>query len=112
MITLRKGGKDANVEYSSIDNLWVDADGNKVPRSTRTKLFGTWLAKEPTPYEKLLETVIEKLSEIERYKFNLTAIKNSLDEKMKEERREQLVNDVATMTQEQKADLMKLLQST
>ena len=112
MITLKKGEKNATVDYSSINNLWVDADGNKVPRSTRTKLFGTWLAKEPTPYEKLLETVIEKLSEIERYKFNLTAIKSSLDEKMKEQRREQLVNDLATMTQEQKADLMKLLQST
>lgn len=101
--------KNANVDYSSIHNLWVDADGNTVKRSTRTELFGAWLAKEPTPYKELLEKVEAKLSEMERYQFNLTALKDSLDELMKAERIEQLRKDVASMTDEQKDNLKQLL---
>lgn len=111
-VTFRKGEKNANVEYSSIHNLWVDADGNTVKRSVRTELFGAWLAKEPTPYDELLEKVEAKLSEMERYQFNLKVLKDSLDELMKAERIEQLRKDVASMTNEQKDDLKQLLETT
>ncbi len=106
-----KNAKNENVDYSSINNLWVDADGNKVKRSTRTELFGAWLAKEPTPYKELLEKVEAKLLEIDRYQSNLNVLKNSLDELMKTERTEQLRKDITSMTEEQKNDLLQLLQA-
>ena len=111
MITFKKGGKNATVEYSSIENLWTDSDGNKVERSKRTELFGAWLSKEPTPYKSLLEKVEAKLLEMGNYQSNLEILKGALDELMRAERAEQLRKDIAVMTEDQKNDLMQLLQS-
>lgn len=102
-------GMKTSVKFDSSKELFVDANGNIIDRSYRFDLFGGYIAKEYTNAADLLSKVKEREESLLRSLSNLKELKSQLEVEASNEKFEELKEQAANWTDEQKQTMLSLL---